>query len=105
MAMQQLGEVQTIECDASGVVGLRVQSNLLPFFSKALIKKTLFLSAYEKDLLILVTKVNKWRPYLLEQTFKVKIDQHALKYFLEQKMFIEAQQKCTSKLIGVKDRK
>ena len=43
--------------------------------SQALKVKALFCYIYEKELLSLVSSVQKWRPYLLGQSFKIKIDQ------------------------------
>lgn len=58
------------------------------------------LSTYEKELLSLVIVVQKWRPYLLGQSFKVKIDQQALKFLLEQRAGTVSQQCMISKLLG-----
>lgn len=57
----------------------------IAFLSKALKGQALFLSTYEKELLSLVTAVQKWRPYLLGRPFKVETDQQSLKFLLEQK--------------------
>lgn len=58
------------------------------------------LSTCEKELLALVMAIQKWRHYLVGQHFKVRIDQQALKYLLEQRIGTPAQQKWTSKLLG-----
>jgi hypothetical protein len=50
--------------------------------------------------LALVTIVQKWRPYLLGQAFKVKTNQQSLKYLLEQRVGTPTRQKWLSKLIG-----
>lgn len=58
----------TIECDAYGVrIGAVLMQPRHPiyFLSKALKGKALLLFTYEKELLALVTAVQKWRPYLL----------------------------------------
>jgi hypothetical protein len=54
--------------------------------SQALKGKALFNSTYEKELLSLVSVVQKWRPYLLGQSFKIKTNQQSLKFLLEQKV-------------------
>jgi hypothetical protein len=48
----------------------------------------------------LVMAVQKWRHYLLGQSFVVRTDQQALKYLLEQRVGTPAQQKWVSKLLG-----
>lgn len=55
------------------------------------------MSTYERELLALVSAIKKWRPYLLGQTFKVKIDQQSLKHLLEQKVGPPLQQKWITK--------
>jgi hypothetical protein len=72
----------------------------IAFFSKALKGQALYLSSYKKELLSLILAIQKWRPYLLRQSFKVKTDQQALKFLLEQKVGTTSQQKWISKLLG-----
>lgn len=67
--------------------------------SQTLKGKALLLSTYEKELLSLVIAVQKWRPYLLGQALKVKIDQRSFKFVLEQQVGTVAQQRLVSKLL------
>jgi len=47
----------------------------ISYFNKSLKGRELSLSTYEKEFLALFIAVQKWRPYLLGQAFKVKTDQ------------------------------
>jgi hypothetical protein len=42
----------------------------------------------------------QWRPYLIGRNFKVKKDHDSLKYFLEQILSLEEQQKWVTKMLG-----
>ena len=44
--------------------------------------------------------VKQWRPYLMGRHFKVKTDHDSLKYFLEQRLSSEEQQKWVTKMLG-----
>jgi hypothetical protein len=89
-----------IECDASGTglgAVLMQGGRPLAFLSKG---RTLLLSTYEKELIALVTAVQKCRPYLLGHPFIVRTDHQALMFLLEQQVGIMAQQHWLSKLLG-----
>jgi hypothetical protein len=92
-----------IECDASGdgIGAVLMQiGQPLAYLSQGLKGKSLNLSTYEKELLALVMAIRKWRHYLLGHSFKVRTDQQALKYLLEQRIGTPTQQKWVSKLLG-----
>jgi hypothetical protein len=44
--------------------------------------------------------LKKWCPYLIDRNFKVKTDHDNLKYFLEQRLSSEEQQKWVTKMLG-----
>jgi len=103
LALPNFTQAFVIECDASGVgIGavLMQEQRPIAFLSKALKGRALHMSTYEKELFALVTAVQKWRPYLLGQTFVVKTDQQSLKFLLEQKVGTPFQQKWITKLLG-----
>ncbi|PKA60916.1 hypothetical protein AXF42_Ash006551 [Apostasia shenzhenica] len=72
----------------------------IAFFSKALSEKHQKLLVYERELLSMVAAIQKWRPYLIGNHFKVKKDHQSLRFLLEQRIFTPAQQKWISKLAG-----
>lgn len=72
----------------------------IAYFNQALKDQALHLSTYEKELLSLVTIVQRWHPYLSGLLFKVKTDQQSLKFLLEQRVGIVSQQWWLSKLLG-----
>jgi len=51
-------------------------------------------------MLAILPALKKWRPYLMEGHFKVKIDHDSLKYFLEKILSSEGQQKWVTKMLG-----
>src|ERR1700690_3059298 len=55
---------------------------------------------YEKEMLAILHALKKWRPYLMGRHFKVKTDHDSLKYFLEQILSSEEQQKLVTKMLG-----
>lgn len=58
------------------------------------------MSAYEKELMALVTAVKKWSSYIMDKHFYIKTDHWALKFLTEQKVSNLLQQKWLSKLMG-----
>eukprot|EP00253_Pinus_taeda_P031067 PITA_31067 len=51
-------------------------------------------------MLAILHALKKWRPCLMERHFKVKIDHDSLKYFLEQRLSSEEQQKWVTNMFG-----
>jgi hypothetical protein len=72
----------------------------LTFESNQLKGKNLLKPIYEKEMLAILHAVKKWHPYLIGRHFKVKMDHNSLKYFLEQRLSLEEQQKWVTKMLG-----
>lgn len=71
----------------------------IAFISKALSKRHLGLSVYEKKLLFNVHAVEKWRHYLLGRHFIIRTNHRSLKYLLEHRLHNENQFRWLSQLI------
>jgi hypothetical protein len=92
-----------LECDSSrkGInVVLMQEGRPLAFNNKQLSKRNLGKPIYEKEMLDIQHAVDLWRPYLLGQRFQIKTDHQSLKYFLEQRISSQEQQKWVTKLFG-----
>jgi hypothetical protein len=75
LRLPDFSQTFTIECDAcaTGIGAVLMQEGRpIAFLSQAVKGQALHLSTYEKELFSLVTAVQKWRPYLLGRSFKVK---------------------------------
>nr|GEW10121.1 TMV resistance protein N [Tanacetum cinerariifolium] len=72
---------------------LQQEGNLAAYLNKTLAPKHHSLSAYEKELLAVIMALDKWRGYLLDRHFQIKIDHFSLKYFLDQRITTPFQSK------------
>ena len=72
----------------------------LSFTSHPIKVKNLQKPIYEKEMLVILHSLKKWSPYLIGRHLKVKNDHDRLKYFLEQRLSSEEQQKWVTKMLG-----
>jgi hypothetical protein len=103
LALPDFTKTFVLECDASGKgIGavLMQEGRPLAFTSKQLSEKNLGKPIYEKEMLAILHAVELWHPYLLGQRFQIKTDHQSLKYFLEQRISSQEQQKWVTKLFG-----
>jgi hypothetical protein len=103
LALPDFTKTFVLECDASGKgigVVLMQEGRPLAFTSKQLSERNMGKPIYEKEMLAILHAIDLWCPYLLGQRFQIKIDHQRLKYFLEQHISSQEQQKWVTKLFG-----
>lgn len=78
-----------VEAYASGTgigVVLMQDNHPIAFISRSLNVQQQSLSTYEKELLAVVSAVQKWRHYLLLKKFVIRTNHRSLKYILDQRL-------------------
>lgn len=93
----------TIECDNSqGGLGAVMPQDDHPiaFLSKPLSGRILALFIYEKEMMFVIFAIQKWRPYLLGQQFRIITNHQTLRHFLDQRIMTPVQQRWLLKLMG-----
>jgi hypothetical protein len=103
LALPDFTKTFVLECDASGKgidAILMQEGRPLAFTSKQLSERNMGKPIYEKEMLAILHVVDLWCPYLLGQRFQIKTDHQSLKYFLEQRISSQEQQKWVTKLFG-----
>jgi hypothetical protein len=103
LALPDFTKTFLLECDASGKgIGaiLMQEGRSFAFTSKKLSERKMGKPIYEKEMLEILHAVELWHPYLLGQRFQIKTDHQSLKYFMEQCISSQEQQKWVTKLFG-----
>jgi hypothetical protein len=101
LALPDFGQPFTMECDASGEgIGavLMKKRHPLVYERRKLRGPELLYTIYDKEMLVIMHTLAKFRQYLVGAKFVVRIDHNSLKFFLEQKDLNERQQKWVIKI-------
>ncbi|KAA0054961.1 Transposon Ty3-I Gag-Pol polyprotein [Cucumis melo var. makuwa] len=103
LALPKFGQPFEIKTDASGYgVGAVLIQDKRPiaFYSHTLAIRDRGRPVYERELMVVVLAVQRWRPYLLGTRFIVRPDQKSLKFLLEQRVIQPQYQRWIAKLLG-----
>ncbi|XP_039020842.1 uncharacterized protein LOC120152769 [Hibiscus syriacus] len=104
LALPDFSKTFYLETDASsrGIGAVLAQEGRpIASLSQALSLKNSSLSIYEKEYLVILLAVSKWRHYLESKPFIIKTDHEPLKFLLEQKLTTTIQKKGLTKLLGL----
>jgi hypothetical protein len=103
LALPDFTKTFVMECDASGKgisAVLMQEGRPLAFTNNKLSERNMGKPIYEKEMLAILHVIELWHPYLLGQCFQIKTNHQSLKYFLEQRISSQEQQKWVTKLFG-----
>lgn len=103
LALPDFTKPFTVETDASGLgIGAVLSQNKHPiaFLSKSLSPRNQALSVYDKEMFAILFAIEKWRPYLIGNSFTILTDHQTLKHLLDQRISTPSQHKWLAKLLG-----
>ncbi|KAA0043665.1 Transposon Ty3-G Gag-Pol polyprotein [Cucumis melo var. makuwa] len=103
LALPDFNQPFEIETNVSGFgIGAVLIQDKRPiaYYSYTLALRDRARPVYERELMAVVLAVQRWRPYLLIGKFKVKTNQKALKFLLDQRIIQPQYQKWIAKLLG-----
>jgi hypothetical protein len=89
LSLPNLDKLFVIETDAS-IVGtgavLIQEGHPIAYISKSLGPKQQAMSIYEKEMLVIMYAINKWKHYLWGKHFNIRTNYVSLKYLMDQKI-------------------
>jgi hypothetical protein len=107
LALPDYSKLFVVETDASdtGVGAVLLQDDHpIAFVSKPLGPRTRGLSTYEKEYMVILLAVEKWRSYLQHAEFLIRTDHSSLASLSENRLHTPWQQKVFTKLLGLQFR-
>lgn len=72
----------------------------MAYFSSGLEVRHQVLSIHEKEMLVVLLAVKKWRSYLVGRHFKIRTDHQSLRFLANQVVVTPFQQKWMAKMVG-----
>lgn len=93
-----------LEIDASdyGIGAVLMQANHpVAYLSKHLCPRSQTLSVYEKECLVILMAIDRWRPYLQHKKFLIRTDHKSLLHLIEQRVTSKIQHKALVKLMDL----